>query len=165
MATSTSTSSATSTAVIEGFAIRRNNSCLSDEVSCGSTWETWHACCPSGSYCPGSKISIPNNVCCPSWTDCTSEIEDPPVCADNSWGLYNYTGYFCCPSSDDGFMVKDTVWVGCSAPDSPGNASYSALREIVTGYEYHRFNDINVDRHIGRFKYNIRANCHELEFW
>ncbi|PYH95688.1 hypothetical protein BO71DRAFT_397790 [Aspergillus ellipticus CBS 707.79] len=129
----TSTASATSTAAIQGFAIRRNNSCLSDEVGCGPTWETWHACCPSGSFCPGSKISIPNNVCCPSWTDCTANIEDPPVCAESSWGLYNYTGYFCCPSSQEGFMVKGTDWVGCSGADSPGNASYSAVKEISTG--------------------------------
>ncbi|RAL17428.1 uncharacterized protein BO97DRAFT_333425 [Aspergillus homomorphus CBS 101889] len=119
------------TAGIQGFASRRNNTCLEDEVSCGHTWGTQYACCPSGSYCPGSKVSIPNNVCCPSWTDCTAQIDDPPVCADSSWGLYNYSGYFCCEGDTQGFGVKGETWVGCAAQDYPGNAKYSALNLIA----------------------------------
>ncbi|PYI02919.1 hypothetical protein BO78DRAFT_210568 [Aspergillus sclerotiicarbonarius CBS 121057] len=114
---------------IQGYAIRRNNSCLSDEVGCGKTWDDWHACCPHGSYCPGSRIAVANNVCCPSWTDCTADI-DPPACANSTWNMYNYTGYFCCTGDETGFMFKGTDWVGCLDPDSPGNASYSALKVI-----------------------------------
>ncbi|TPR04840.1 Protein kinase domain family protein [Aspergillus niger] len=117
---------------IQGYAIRRNNSCLSDEVGCGRTWETWHACCPSGSKCPGKEYSIQNNVCCPTWTDCTSEIK-PAVCANSTWNMYDYDGYFCCTQDESGFRLKGTDWVGCLSPDSPGNASYSALRLISSG--------------------------------
>ncbi|GFN17206.1 hypothetical protein AtubIFM55763_004357 [Aspergillus tubingensis] len=120
-----------STSDIKGYAIRRNNSCLSDEVGCGRTWETWHACCPSGSKCPGKEYSIQNNVCCPTWTDCTSEIK-PATCANSSWNMYDYDGYFCCTEDESGFRLKGTDWVGCLSPDSPGNASYSALRLIAT---------------------------------
>ncbi|GLA26468.1 hypothetical protein M752DRAFT_236206 [Aspergillus phoenicis ATCC 13157] len=116
---------------IQGYAIRRNNSCLSDEVGCGKTWDTWHACCPSGSKCPGKEYSIQNNVCCPTWTDCTSEIK-PAVCANSTWNMYDYDGYFCCTQDESGFRLKGTDWVGCLSPDSPGNASYSALRLIGT---------------------------------
>ncbi|KAI2995002.1 hypothetical protein CBS147346_10152 [Aspergillus niger] len=114
---------------MEGYAIRRNNSCLSDEVGCGKTWDDWHACCPHGSYCPGSRYSVANNVCCPSWTDCTADI-DPPACANSTWSMHNYTGYFCCSEDQSGFMLKGTDWVGCLDSDSPGNASYSALKLI-----------------------------------
>ncbi|GKZ37613.1 hypothetical protein AbraIFM66950_009232 [Aspergillus brasiliensis] len=117
---------------IQGYAIRRNNSCLSDEVKCGRTWDTWQACCPSGSKCPGKEYSIQNNVCCPTWTDCTSEIK-PAACANSSWNMYDYDGYFCCTADESGFMLKGTDWVGCLSPDSPGNASYSALRLISSG--------------------------------
>ncbi|OJJ96558.1 hypothetical protein ASPACDRAFT_34521 [Aspergillus aculeatus ATCC 16872] len=121
------------TTEIQGFASRRNNTCLTDEVSCGRTWDTWYACCPSGSYCPGSKVSIANNVCCPSWTDCTAQIEDPPVCADAQWALYNYSGYFCCEGDTQGFGVKEETWVGCAPAGFQGDASFSALNVIAQG--------------------------------
>ncbi|PYI34283.1 hypothetical protein BP00DRAFT_337150, partial [Aspergillus indologenus CBS 114.80] len=121
------------TTEIQGFASRRNNTCLADEVSCGRTWDTWYACCPAGSYCPGSKVSIPNNVCCPSWTDCTAQIEAPPVCAGAQWALYNYSGYFCCEEHTQGFGVKEKIWVGCAPAGFQGDASFSALNVIAQG--------------------------------
>ncbi|PYH49177.1 uncharacterized protein BP01DRAFT_370709 [Aspergillus saccharolyticus JOP 1030-1] len=103
---------------IQGFASRRNNSCLADEVSCVHTWGTWYACCPSGSSCPGAKVSVPNNVCCASWTDCTAQIENPP--------------YFCCEGDAQGFGFRKETWVGCAPAGFQGDASYSALTTIAT---------------------------------
>ncbi|KAA8648387.1 uncharacterized protein ATNIH1004_004272 [Aspergillus tanneri] len=115
-----------------GFAIRRHKSCQDGEAACGPTWGDFHACCPHGSTCPGANTPYVNSVCCPSKSNCTELILDPPVCADRSWTLYDHEGYFCCHKDMRGFFVTDMSWVGCAGPNSPGETNYQMLKAIST---------------------------------
>ncbi|THC93016.1 hypothetical protein EYZ11_007498 [Aspergillus tanneri] len=89
------------------------------EAACGPTWGDFHACCPHGSTCPGANTPYVNSVCCPSKSNCTELILDPPVCADRSWTLYDHEGYFCCHKDMRGFFVTDMSYqYGHTDPDN-----------------------------------------------
>ncbi|KAF2102323.1 hypothetical protein NA57DRAFT_54239 [Rhizodiscina lignyota] len=102
----------------EGFAIRRNGSCFSNqgEVDCGPTWGPFHACCPHGAFCPSTEnLNYYNAYCCDKRnTNCTADIiKTGPYCADTSWQLYNNEGYFCCAPALKGFS-SDSNSDGCA---------------------------------------------------
>ncbi|KAJ5778992.1 hypothetical protein N7457_006712 [Penicillium paradoxum] len=119
---------------IQGYPIRRNNSCSTGESACGRTWGTFHACCPEGAQCLDSQADkIRNFICCPNSLNCSSVLADAPTCADTTWDLYNSTGYFCCEPKHPGFDVQDTVSVGCLDPGTPRNESYNALKASSIG--------------------------------
>lgn len=124
---------------IQGFAIRRNGSCLPDETSGPGTWGSWRACCPQGSFCPGNEVDYYNDVCCPDVSNCTALIFHPPVCADSSWSLYEYDstgrpyGYFCCERDDMGFYVDGENYIGCQEPEAWGRSEFIALTALTTG--------------------------------
>ncbi|EAW07103.1 uncharacterized protein ACLA_018070 [Aspergillus clavatus NRRL 1] len=119
---------------IEGYAVRRNSPCLEGEFSCGSTWsKSWYACCPHGSVCPGAETNYDNQICCPSMMNCTAYIDNPPVCADKTWDLYDHDGAFCCEQGQKGFRVRDTVWVGCLGNDTAADPKYIGLTPISKG--------------------------------
>lgn len=119
---------------IQGYPLRRNNSCNAGEEPCGNTWESFWACCPGNSQCLDSKATGINNfICCPNSLNCSSVLAESPTCADTTWDLYNSTGYFCCESDNPGFAVQNTVLVGCLDADAPQNNSYNALKPSSTG--------------------------------
>ncbi|KAE8408636.1 hypothetical protein BDV37DRAFT_268268 [Aspergillus pseudonomiae] len=106
-----------------GFPLRRNGTCLSSETSCGHTWGGFYACCPGDSVCPGASQSILNNVCCPTESDCTAPLKATPHCANDTWIMFNHTGFFCCLPEQTGFWTDSPQdAVGCSdgAPTERG---------------------------------------------
>ncbi|UKZ81817.1 hypothetical protein TrVFT333_009591 [Trichoderma virens FT-333] len=117
----------------KGFAIRRNTTCQADEQTCGSTWNTWKACCPGNSYCPGKDKKYSNNICCPDSSNCTALITNPAICADSSWNLYTLdgkdemSGSFCCEANQQGFYVSGLGYVGCAGPGVTGSADFIYL--------------------------------------
>lgn len=119
---------------IQGYPIRRNNSCSAGESTCGTTWGTFHACCPESSDCVDSHMTqVKNFICCSNALNCATILADTPNCANTSWDLYNSTGYFCCDSKHPGFDVEGTVSVGCLDPGTPRNDSYNALKASSIG--------------------------------
>lgn len=125
---------------IRGFPLRRNNTCETNEVDCGETWDNWHACCPHGGYCPGKDAEYSNNICCPDSSNCTALIIDPPICANSKWDLYAWNedpgpdeGWFCCEPKDQGFHVNDQNIVGCRTPGSAGDPDYVDLSALTKG--------------------------------
>jgi hypothetical protein len=106
-----------------GFAIRRNGSCLAGECPTNA-WNgpetAFFRCCPSGSRCTDKHTG----VCCPSESkDCSDQINNPPRCADETWDLYENAdgGFFCCEQDAVGFN-RTNSGVGCAGP---GHASLS----------------------------------------
>ncbi|KAJ5181146.1 LPXTG-motif cell wall anchor [Penicillium cf. griseofulvum] len=99
-----------------GFAIRRNGSCLAGECPTDSWKDTetlFFRCCPSGSRCTDKHTG----VCCPSESeDCRDQISNPPHCADETWDLYRNGdgGFFCCEQDAVGFNRSSGV--GCAGP-------------------------------------------------
>lgn len=75
-----------------GFARRSNGSCFSTETDCGVTRAPFHACCPSGSFCPSQY----NVNCCPTVANCTQSLLVNPQCANGTLDLFDNNGYFCC---------------------------------------------------------------------
>jgi hypothetical protein len=126
----------------KGFAIRRNNTCHTGEQTCATTWDTWTACCPHNSYCPGKDKKYFNNICCPDSSNCTALITNPAICADNSWNLYAWNGkdetggWFCCESNQQGFYVSGQAYVGCAGPGVEGNVNFIDLAAKTTGKIY-----------------------------
>ncbi|KAK2598081.1 hypothetical protein QQS21_005792 [Conoideocrella luteorostrata] len=124
---------------IQGFPLRRNNSCQSDEESCGGTWDKWQACCPHNSYCPGRDRPYSNNICCPDSSNCTALSISPPICANSSWNLYSWNGkdesggWFCCESNAMGFYKAGQKFVGCRDPGAEGNPDFIDLAAKTTG--------------------------------
>lgn len=92
-----------------GLSVRRNGSCLSTETDCGSTWSSFHACCPHGTVC----LSGQDNVkCCPSDADCSKLIKNTH-CANSTANVYKANMYFCCADGSSAFMQKNG-YVGCT---------------------------------------------------
>lgn len=101
--------------VLPGFAIRREQTCLSGlEVDCGATGrDGFHACCPSSLICPGPQY---NAICCPAGDEsCTekalAEKAEPP-CANATWDMFDNGGYFCCDPNVQGYNRSNTNWCG-----------------------------------------------------
>lgn len=97
----------------EGFAIRRNGTCLAEENDCGATLAPFRACCPQGASCFGWH----NNDCCVG-SNCTQTLLEYPSCANSSWNMYLYGGYFCCAPESDGIGYGDSNSDGCAEPGS-----------------------------------------------
>ncbi|KAF2850164.1 hypothetical protein T440DRAFT_555417 [Plenodomus tracheiphilus IPT5] len=98
----------------EGFAIRRNGTCLAGlEVDCGITSFPYRGCCPTGLACPAAY----NIACCTPNTACTDNLiaAPQPRCANPTWDLFDNAGYFCCEHGLQGYNrsgFKD----GCLRP-------------------------------------------------
>ncbi|KAE9364224.1 hypothetical protein N431DRAFT_496815 [Stipitochalara longipes BDJ] len=74
-----------------GFALRINGTCPVTDVDCGPTESPYRACCPADSFCPSEY----NIECCPTSANCTEILLQNPQCANQSWNLYDNSGYFC----------------------------------------------------------------------
>ncbi|KAJ5687507.1 hypothetical protein N7536_010126 [Penicillium majusculum] len=103
-----------------GFALRRLGSCALGETVCGPTWNltatsgTFYRCCPGELFC-GIKR---NGACCSEDDqDCTDDISNPALCADQNWDLFQNPngneGRFCCEQGKIGF-VRSEIGVGCA---------------------------------------------------
>ncbi|KAK6358108.1 hypothetical protein TWF730_007463 [Orbilia blumenaviensis] len=102
---------------IGGWAARTADSCLDGEVDCGTRFNPFHACCPQGSFCR-NPVSIPgledNTACCPTAQDCSLDLVDYNVCADDTWSLYNNTGFpFCCVQGSRGGRTRQESYSTC----------------------------------------------------
>ena len=121
-----------------GFAIRRNGTCLSNEVDCGQTKAPFRACCPAGGSCPKSY----NVDCCPSPANCTQALLPNPSCANSSWTLYDNGGYFCCAPGTIGYNASLSYSDGCADPGLPPEDA--VLLSVVSagqskGNRFHNF--------------------------
>lgn len=117
---------------IQGYAIRRNNTCSEGEVYCQQTWNTTEACCPKNSFC--SNSGEPNTICCPNPLNCTQSIEaEAPTCADKGWNLYNHDGPFCCEADQQGYYILNSILVGCFNGTGDVTGVYQALPVISSG--------------------------------
>ena len=95
-----------------GFALRRNGTCLlPSETDCGATVSPYHACCPSGSFCSPGQFNV---ACCPSMANCTETLVQTPLCANESWDMYNNDGPFCCEKGGVGYNLQGSD--GCTSP-------------------------------------------------
>ena len=95
-----------------GFAIRRNGTCLPNEVDCGVTASPFRACCPAGASCP-----VQYNIdCCPSSANCTETLLQDPSCANTTWTMYDNVGFFCCAPGTIGYNATLTFSDGCANP-------------------------------------------------
>ena len=111
-----------------GFAVRRNGSCLAEEVDCGRTQAPFRACCPARASCPQQY----NVDCCPSPANCTATLLQDPTCANSTWSLYDNHGYFCCPPGTIGYNASRTFSDGCANPGSPPRGA-SLLAVVSAG--------------------------------
>lgn len=111
-----------------GFALRKNGTCLDTEVDCGATLHPFRACCPAGSHCPSQY----NVDCCPSAANCTQLLVETPKCANETWDLYNYYGYFCCENGTTAFGTSSNS-DGCALPGYKFDSSETLLPVVSKG--------------------------------
>lgn len=111
-----------------GFALRRNGFCLATETECGETVYPYHACCPSGSFCPHQY----NVNCCPTAANCTQTLLPDPQCADAEWDLFDNNGYFCCLRGLAGYATPGNT-DGCAEAGYRFQDGEQLLRTISTG--------------------------------
>ncbi|GIK03577.1 hypothetical protein Aspvir_007649 [Aspergillus viridinutans] len=111
-----------------GFALRKNGTCLDTEVDCGATLHPFRACCPGGSYCPNQY----NVNCCPSAANCTQLLVETPKCANETWDLYSYYGYFCCEKGTTAFGTSSQS-DGCAVPGYNFDSSETLLPVVSSG--------------------------------
>ena len=111
-----------------GFALRRNGSCLGTETECGETVSPYHACCPSGSFCPHQY----NVACCPTAANCTQTLLPDPQCANADWDLFDNNGYFCCLRGLAGYATPGNT-DGCAEAGYRFQDGEQLLRTISTG--------------------------------
>lgn len=98
-----------------GFAVRRNGSCLSNEVECGTINSPLHSCCPTSTSCSSQN----NAICCSSTENCVNALLSHPTCANQTWTLYNDSEFFCCESGMIGFSGSSAGSYGCADPKCP----------------------------------------------
>ncbi|PKX96209.1 uncharacterized protein P174DRAFT_420070 [Aspergillus novofumigatus IBT 16806] len=109
----------------DGFAVRRNNTCLNTELDCGQTWGQWHNCCPMATYCgPGDY----GNEC---WKARSGPKEKR--CANSTVDLYFAVDFFYCDQDAKGFEVNSNGFVGCAPLDEVLPQGQTALSIIVSG--------------------------------
>ncbi|BAE62268.1 unnamed protein product [Aspergillus oryzae] len=115
----------------EGYALRREKSCMDYETDCGTTWNDFVACCPSDSYCPGGESTT---VCRKSHVGSV-----PEQCANGTWNLFHANDFFCC---DQGELAIKTVntgnrdtdgYVGCVMSDYASVDWLSTLTVMRSG--------------------------------
>ncbi len=121
--------------VAQGWAIRRNGSCLAGvEVDCGGTVESWRGCCPTGYACPTQY----NIACCSPGQNCTSSISSPQLqqqrCANATWDLFNNGGAFCCEHGLAGYARSNTD--GCAPPGMQFQEGDTILSTIRLGSQF-----------------------------
>ncbi|CAI4214487.1 unnamed protein product [Parascedosporium putredinis] len=112
-----------------GFALRKNGTCLSEEVDCGRTVDPYRVCCPADSFCPAKY----NVDCCPTAANCTTQLIQTPACANETWDLYDNGGYFCCERGLIGYAATRTGSNGCASPGYAFQAGEVALKLISAG--------------------------------
>lgn len=112
-----------------GFALRRSGSCLATEQECGATVQPYHACCPSGSYCPPPQYNV---ACCPTAANCTQALLPDPQCANAEWDLFDNGGYFCCLHGLAGYATPGNS-DGCAEAGHVFQAGEQLLKTISTG--------------------------------
>ncbi|EDR10202.1 uncharacterized protein LACBIDRAFT_318364 [Laccaria bicolor S238N-H82] len=123
----------TNTSTAGGFASRAPK-CSTGQVDCGGGIAQ-EICCPSGQFCFHNS----DGTCCPTNTDCTTQLFLNPQCADPSWVLCtdyqpnipgyvpNDPGYWCCPTGTQCLVSSQAGFV-CRAPvtgDVPGSTILS----------------------------------------
>ncbi|KAH7382215.1 hypothetical protein BKA66DRAFT_570511 [Pyrenochaeta sp. MPI-SDFR-AT-0127] len=116
----------------EGFAIRRNGTCLAGlEVDCGATRAPFRGCCPTGYACPSQY----NIACCTPGRNCTEPLlaAPQPKCANATWDLFDNGGFFCCEHSLPGYNRSNTN--GCAAPGARLAAGDQILSTVRVGVE------------------------------
>lgn len=112
----------------QGFAIRRNGSCLSGfEIDCGQTLAPFHGCCPIGFECPPQY----NVACCPPTTNCTEALLPEPKCSNSTWDLFDNRGYFCCEHGLPGYDNQGTD--GCASPGYQFEGGEAILSTVQAG--------------------------------
>jgi hypothetical protein len=116
--------------------------CPNGTSTCSSTY-----CCPTGTICNSKSVAA---MCCPtskyysllhygilwhwltmeSWVgdDCSANVQTLVACADNSWELYEFGGYFCCTADSVG-TESTTGGKRCIAKNLPVPASIT-LTEV-----------------------------------
>lgn len=117
---------------LDGYAIRRNNSCATSETDCGGTWDNWRQCCPGTTQCPRSADS---GICCPTWQDCSNSLINNAHCADQTATLYyvEYSrGFVCCSNDTVGFHLKDNGYVGCAKDLKTAGSNTQAAIPVTT---------------------------------
>lgn len=115
---------------IQGFAIRRNGTCLSSETSCGTTWEDWQPCCPGDTECADDLND--NTQCNPPDTSGPAFSR----CSNPELDLYQANGFFCCESGQTGFTSTESGWkgnYGCAEKDTFDNKVMRSLSPAQTG--------------------------------
>jgi hypothetical protein len=127
-----------------GFALRMNGSCQTSEVDCGATVAPYRACCPSGSFCPSQynvdasqtlslqDMDADSAQCCPTSANCTNTLLQNPQCANQTWGLYDNGGYFCCQKGVAGYAAT-TDSDGCASPGYIFRSGEILLEIVSTG--------------------------------
>lgn len=112
----------------QGFAIRRNGTCLSSETSCGITWDTWDPCCPGNTECADVNSNTqcnPASMAGPAFSQCSNP----------EWDLYQANGFFCCESGQTAFTStgSDTKgFYGCAEKDTFDNKVMRSLSPVQT---------------------------------
>ncbi|KAF1843064.1 uncharacterized protein K460DRAFT_407436 [Cucurbitaria berberidis CBS 394.84] len=123
-------------ALENGFAIRRNGTCINGlEVDCGITLAPYHGCCPTGLSCPSQY----NIACCPPGNNCTESLitAPEPKCANATWDLYNNGGYFCCDHGLIGYNTSRGT-NGCASPGAKLESGIKILSLVKMGGEASR---------------------------
>lgn len=112
-----------STASGGGWALSQG-SCPPSSTACSSGW-----CCPDLLTCNHLGNSFNDNVCCPGTTQCVSAFQAIPLCADNTWTLWNATtvpgstnNFFCCLPGQTG--LRDGT---CVSADTVVASTLSAI--------------------------------------
>lgn len=130
----------------EGFAIRRNGTCLAGiETICGATSNGMVGCCPNGLSCPEAY----NIDCCPNGKNCTMTIVQTPRCSNSSWDLFDNGGYFCC---EHGLAAYNNRGTNICA--SPGSSPSGVLLALIKAGESKIFSDMCLLRYT-----NNRLSC------
>ncbi|KAH0562898.1 hypothetical protein GP486_002511 [Trichoglossum hirsutum] len=84
-----------------GFALSATT-CPAGTTSCGDS--TQHSCCSNDQNCFTYAYEA---FCCPDKSNCRSQVEALPVCADPSWTLFKSSlDYFCCQSGQVGVTAS-----------------------------------------------------------
>ncbi len=113
----------TNMTIQQGFAIRRNGTCLPNSVErdCDGKFPGFRACCPIEYECQNDY----NTDCCRAGRNCTQELLDAlqPVCANSSWTVFDNMGYFCCEPGYSAFNVD-----GANMCVAPGDTSSTGVR-------------------------------------
>jgi hypothetical protein len=70
--------------------------------------------------------------CCPTSANCTGILLQNPQCANQSWNLYDNSGYFCCEKGLIGY-ASTTDSDGCASPGYAFQSGEVVLAIISTG--------------------------------